>query len=194
MPGSAEVITVPSPVALWHVVPWHALTFTHSRLPHPRLPHPRHIAPMPLLQQTLSHGWSQLLGGLLIGVLICAAGEVSVRAQSAWETGESDPWSRQAPAARENESSQNSGTPASAPASVPDWAAPSNPTAAPRWSDAGPVSDAPQAPQMNTQPPSSPNKAPLSGLEWLLLAGAGYGAHRLRKGTGDGSANGCSDT
>ena len=30
-------------------------------------------------------------------------------------------------------------------------------------------------------PPGNPSKVPLSGLEWLLLAGAGYGFFKLRE-------------
>jgi hypothetical protein len=35
--------------------------------------------------------------------------------------------------------------------------------------------------------PSNPNRVPLGGLEWLLAAGLGYGAYRLR-GQGDDDA------
>jgi len=30
-------------------------------------------------------------------------------------------------------------------------------------------------------PPDNPNRVPLGGIEWLVLAGAGYGVFRLRK-------------
>jgi len=34
-------------------------------------------------------------------------------------------------------------------------------------------------------PPDNPNRVPLGGIEWLILAGAGYGAFRLRTSDDD---------
>jgi hypothetical protein len=34
-------------------------------------------------------------------------------------------------------------------------------------------------------PPDDPSRIPLGGLEWLLVAGAGYAAHRLRDEKGE---------
>jgi hypothetical protein len=43
---------------------------------------------------------------------------------------------------------------------------------------------------MNMTPPSDPNKVPVDGgLAWLLAAGAGYAAHRLRKKEDDADSD-----
>ncbi len=57
----------------------------------------------------------------------------------------------------------------------------------PRWDHAKRQSD---GVQMNMTPPSDPNKVPVDGgLAWLLAAGAGYAAHRLRKKEDDADSD-----
>ncbi len=157
---------------------------------------------MSLSQRMLSCSWSQLFGGLLVVFLICAGGEDRVNAQSAWETEESDPWERHVSLDRDNASPEDSG----ASGGVPDWAAPhetptgpwtpdaSNPTEPesgydiPRWNDAERRGDG--AEMNGVDMPNDPNKIPVDGgLGLLLVAGAGYAAHRLRKKEDDTDAD-----
>lgn len=139
---------------------------------------------MSLSQRMLSCSWSQLFGGLLVVFLICAGGEDRVNAQSAWETEESDPWERHVSPDRDNASPEDSG----ASGGVPDWAAPSDPGSSSSWGSAGEVGDGVQ--MDNVGLPDDPNKVPIDGgLAWLLAAGAGYAAHRLRKKEDDTDAD-----
>ena len=135
---------------------------------------------MSLPQQMLPYDWSQLLGGFLVVFLICSVVEVPVSAQSAWETREVNPWGSQSHMDRESERSRESRS----PDGIPDWAAPSDPGSTSSWGSAGKKGS---GVQMNAPLPDDPNKVPLSGLEWLLAAGLGYGAYRLR-GQGDDDA------
>ena len=138
---------------------------------------------MLLPQQMLPYDWSQLLGGFFVAFLICSFAGVPVSAQSAWEAREVNSWSSQSPMDRESERSQDSRS----PHGIPDWAAPSDPGSTSSW---GNTRETKGGVQMNSGPgnppglPDDPNKVPLSGLEWLLAAGLGYGAYRLR-GRGD---------
>jgi len=134
---------------------------------------------MLLPQQMLPYDWSQLLGGFLVAFLICSVAAVPVSAQSAWETREVNPRGSQSPMDRERGRSQGS----SSPEGIPDWAAPSDPGSTASWDNARETKG---GVQMKSGPglPDDPNKVPLSGLEWLLAAGLGYGAYRLR-GRGD---------
>jgi hypothetical protein len=57
---------------------------------------------------------------------------------------------------------------------LPAWAEPGAPSPE-RGRDLGPQT------QMNpADMPDNPSRVPLSGIEWLLVAGLGYGAYRLR--------------
>mgnify|MGYP006443279241 CR=1 FL=1 len=74
---------------------------------------------------------------------------------------------------------------------IPGWAAPQeNPRhdAAPHYGDLqwGDAERQGNGVQMNgIGPKPNPDRTPLGGLEWLLIAGAGYGAHRLRNRSED---------
>ena len=64
-------------------------------------------------------------------------------------------------------------------ASLPPWAEPQH---ASSYSP-NPSSDLGPGSPVTTNglgPPDNPNRVPLGGIEWLMLAGAGYGAFRLR--------------
>jgi hypothetical protein len=57
---------------------------------------------------------------------------------------------------------------------LPTWAEPGAPSPE-RGRGMGPQT------QMNPPgPPDNPSRVPLSGIEWLLVAGLGYGTYRLR--------------
>ena len=91
------------------------------------------------------------------------------------------------------------------PERVPEWAAPSrgswandrresrpeSPSGAfPRWTGSDTSVQQNGTAQMNglgspgDEDGENPTRAPLSGLQWLLVAGVGYAAHRLRNRTG----------
>lgn len=103
---------------------------------------------------------------LMIGVLMMTVGSSPVLAQS------SD--GGHAPAMKPPGSVSGS-------SSLPAWAEPRP--------SSSPASDRPFNPDapittMNG-PPDNPNRVPLGGIEWLILAGAGYGIFRLRRTDGN---------
>jgi hypothetical protein len=65
-------------------------------------------------------------------------------------------------------------------ASLPPWAEPQRPSSHPSSLNGDPGPGPPVAAN-GLGPPDNPNRVPLGGIEWLMLAGAGYGAFRLRK-------------
>ena len=136
------------------------------------------IALMPLSQQMLPNDWGRLLSGLLAALLICAIGAEPVTAQQSWSSGQDDPWGSHEPADRDTDRPQNDGD----LGGVPGWAAPSDVGNAPdsEWGSNGEAGDDIQMNAPAPPPPSDPSRIPLGGLEWLLVAGAGYAAHRLR--------------
>lgn len=102
---------------------------------------------------------------LMIGVFMMTVESSPVLGQSSYDDGP-------APAMKPPGSASGS--------SLPAWAEPR-----PRSS---PASDGPVYPDapittMNG-PPDNPNRVPLGGIEWLILAGAGYGIFRLKKSDG----------
>jgi hypothetical protein len=68
---------------------------------------------------------------------------------------------------------------------LPDWAKPRSPSDDDSRQGEAPARRQNQLNGIST--PNDPNRVPLSGLEWLLAAGLGYGAYRLR-GQGDDDA------
>jgi hypothetical protein len=67
---------------------------------------------------------------------------------------------------------------------LPDWAEPRSPS-----DDDSRQGEAPARTRNQfLGPADDPNRVPLGGLEWLLAAGLGYGAYRLR-GQGDDEAD-----
>ena len=93
------------------------------------------------------------------------------------------------PGAREQPpAAQESPRGAPSVADVPDWVEPQTRPrrGRPHRSDRSAPdarSDAKVQPKLNPEP--NPSKAPLSGLEWLLLAGGGYALHKLREDEGE---------
>ena len=73
-------------------------------------------------------------------------------------------------------------TPPGEPAgsSLPTWAEPQRSSSFSSGRGNGSSLDAP-ATKNGPGLPDNPNRVPLGGIEWLMLAGAGYGAFRLRK-------------
>jgi hypothetical protein len=138
---------------------------------------------MSLSQQMPPFDWSQLLAGFFVAFLICAVAESPVSAQSAWETREVNPWGSPSPADRESERSRDSRS----PEGIPGWAVPSDPGPTSSWGSAGERGRGVQT-NNGPLPPNDPNKVPLGGLEWLLAAGLGYGAYRLRGQRDDDAA------
>jgi len=136
---------------------------------------------MSLPQQMPPFDWQQLLGGFFVVFLICAVAEVPVSAQSAWETRQVNPLGSQSPTDHGSERSRDSRS----PEGIPDWAAPSDPGSTPSWGSAGERESGVQT-KDGPPLPNDPNKVPLGGIEWLLLAGAGYGVFRLRKAEENG--------
>lgn len=72
-------------------------------------------------------------------------------------------------------------TPPESGSSLPAWAEP-RPSSSPASN--GPVHPDMPITTMNG-PPDNPNRVPLGGIEWLILAGAGYGIFRLKKSDGN---------
>jgi len=72
------------------------------------------------------------------------------------------------------------GPDAPAGASLPSWAEPQRPAPSPSSPGGDPGLGSPVTAD-GLGPPDNPNRVPLGGMEWLILAGAGYGAFRLRK-------------
>jgi len=72
------------------------------------------------------------------------------------------------------------GPDAPAGASLPPWAEPQRPSPSPSSPGDDPGLGSPVTAN-GLGPPDNPNRVPLGGMEWLILAGAGYGAFRLRK-------------
>ena len=66
---------------------------------------------------------------------------------------------------------------------LPDWAKPRSPSDDDSRQGEAPARTRNQFPGLA----DDPNRVPLGGLEWLLAAGLGYGAYRLR-GQGDDDA------
>jgi hypothetical protein len=67
-------------------------------------------------------------------------------------------------------------------ASLPPWAEPQRPSPPPpRSRPSGDPGLGSPVTANGLGPPDNPNRVPLGGMEWLILAGAGYGAFRLRK-------------
>lgn len=183
-------------------------------LPHPAFHTALHC--MPLSQQTPAHGWSRLARGLLAVVFLGVIGAGPqgtgpAGAQSSWggdqrntdraydrtapwASQKADPWGRHEPTGRV-EASRNHG----APGRVPDWAVPyeADPHGAVSHLDESGTDQVNNGigsgiqPHMGITPPSNPDRVSLGGLEWLLAAGAGYAAYRLRgKHTGSATVDG----
>ena len=142
--------------------------------------------------------WRVLLGGIVLAAGLLGGAETPVIAQSAWEQSPWDapvqerhhrPWGR---SLSPQDAPQDRGVEPGTLDRTPGWAAPQeNPRhgTTPNYGDLqwGNAERQGDGVQMNMTPPppeDDPNKVPLGGLEWLLIAGAGYGAHRLRKQSG----------
>ena len=64
-------------------------------------------------------------------------------------------------------------------ASLPPWAEPQRPSPHSSSPNGDPGLGSPVTTN-GIGPPDNPNRVPLGGIEWLMLAGAGYGIFRLR--------------
>ena len=150
--------------------------------------------------------WRILLGGLVLAAGLLGGTETPAIAQSA--SGQS-PWN--APVQeRGHEPWERSLSPQDVPQDrgvepgtldrIPGWAAPQRDPrhgTAPNYGDLqwgnterkGNAERQGNGVQMNgVILPDDPNRVPLGGLEWLLIAGTGYGAHRLRLRKQSGAA------
>lgn len=120
-------------------------------------------------------------------------GDTEEESVSPWGSNLDDPWGAEQSTGGETGNESLDG--------VPSWAVPhETPTGTwsrdipspsetesgyeiPRWDNAEQQRD---GRQMNMDTPNDPNKVPIDGgLGLLLVAGAGYAAHRLRKGKDD---------
>jgi len=72
------------------------------------------------------------------------------------------------------------GPDAPAGSALPSWAEPQRLSPSPSSPSGDPGLGSPVTAN-GLGPPDNPNRVPLGGMEWLILAGAGYGAFRLRK-------------
>jgi hypothetical protein len=108
-----------------------------------------------------------------------------------WASQKADPWVRHETTGREHPRDRG------APGRLPDWATPyeADPYGAVPYLDERDIDQVNNGigsgiqPHMGVTPPFNPDRVPLGGLEWLLAAGAGYAAHRLRKKDDDADAD-----
>ena len=157
------------------------------------------LDPGTLASWTRPPSWRILLGGLVLAAGLFGGAETPATAQSAWGQSSWDvpvqernrrPWEH---SLSPQDVPQDRGVEPGTLDRIPGWAAPQRDPrhgTAPNYGDLqwgnterkGNAERQGNGVQMNGGPtlPGNPNRVPLGGLEWLLAAGAGYGAHRLR--------------